>query len=417
MSFMADGVRLCYRAAPMSDPNSAAQPIWSELPPAAEAMAALRSLGRGEASHLVFAPGRVNLIGEHTDYNRGFVLPMAIDRGVFMAARPLAEPVVRLWSTSFRGECAEFRLDGGLAPGEPAWSNYVRGVLAGLVREGFALPGCEAVIHADLPGGGGLSSSAALEVAVATLGEALAGRQLDPATKALLCQRAEHEFAGVPCGIMDQFAVVMGRAGHLLLIDCQSQQTKHVPMPGHDTAFLVINTMVRHELSDGGYRARRDDCFEAARIMGLPDLRHASPEILAAHSRLLPERLFRRARHVISENARTLAAVDALERSAWPELGRLMVASHGSLRDDFEVSCPELDAVVHAAERIGLAGGVYGCRMTGGGFGGCCVALVAAAQADAIAARIAEDYLGSTGIRPVLFITKPSDGPRILLQP
>jgi len=174
----------------MSDPNSSAHPIWSELPPAAEAMAVLRSLGCGEASHLVFAPGRVNLIGEHTDYNGGFVLPMAIDRGVFMAARPLAEPVVRLWSTSFPGECAEFRLDGGLAPGEPAWSNYVRGVLAGLRREGLALPGFEVVVHADLPGGGGLSSSAALEVATATLGEALAGRQRDPAAKALLCQRA-----------------------------------------------------------------------------------------------------------------------------------------------------------------------------------------------------------------------------------
>lgn len=417
MSFMADGVRLCYRADPMSDPNSSAHPIWSDLPPAAAAMAALRSLGRGEASYLVFAPGRVNLIGEHTDYNGGFVLPMAIDRGVFLAARPLAAPVVRLWSSSFQGECAEFRLDGEVSPREPAWSNYVRGVLAGLLREGFALPGCEAVIHADLPGGGGLSSSAALEVAAATLGEALAGRRLDPAAKALLCQRAEHDFAGVPCGIMDQFAVVMGRAGHLLLIDCQSQQTRHVPMPGQDTAFLVINTMVRHELSDGGYRARRDDCFEAARILGLPDLRHASPEVLAANCRLLPERLFRRARHVVSENARTLAAVAALERSDWPELGRLMAASHGSLRDDFEVSCPELDAVVHAAERIGRTGGVYGCRMTGGGFGGCCVALVAAAQAETIAARIAEDYLGSTGIRPVLFITKPSDGPRILLQP
>ncbi len=414
---MAERVSLCYRAAPMNEATSAAAPVWSELTPAAGAMEAFRGLGRGDASHLVFAPGRVNLIGEHTDYNGGFVLPMAIDRGVFMAARPLAEPVVRLWSTAFDGQRAEFPLHGPLSPGEPAWSNYVRGVLAGLQREGLVLPGFEAVIHADLPGGGGLSSSAALEVATATLGETLAGRRLEPGQKALLCQRAEHEFAGVPCGIMDQFAVVMGRAGHLLLIDCQSQETRLVPMPGNDTAFLVINTMVRHELSDGGYRVRRDDCFEAARLMGIPDLRHASEAMLGAHRPQLPERLFRRARHVVSENARTLAAVEALQRSAWPELGRLMALSHRSLRDDFEVSCRELDAVVQAAEAIGPEGGIHGCRMTGGGFGGCCVALVAAEYAEEAADRLAGDYRRATGIEPLLFVTKPSDGPRVLLEP
>ncbi len=389
------------------------------LPPGEPAAAASRLLSlTGEpATHLVYAPGRVNLIGEHTDYNGGYVLPMAIDRGIYIAARPVAGQRVRLWSTDAGGGAAEFAVGGPMAPGEPRWSNYVRGVIAGLQRAGARVPGFDAVIHASLPVGGGLSSSAALEVAAALLGGILSGTALEPVALALLCQQAEHEFAGVPCGIMDQFAVVMGQAGHLLLIDCLNQETRQVPMPGGGVSVLVINTMVKHALTDGGYRARRNDCHEAARLMGVPDLRRATPELLESSQSLLLPRLYRRARHVITEDRRTLAAVAALERGAWAEVGGLMNGSHASLRDDFEVSCPELDAVVAAAGAIGTDGGIYGCRMTVGGFGGCCVALVDTGCAAEAAGRIAAAYRSATGIEPVCFVTRPSDGPSVLLQP
>ncbi len=385
--------------------------------PELAAAARFAALTGREASHVVYAPGRVNLIGEHTDYNGGYVLPMAIDRGIYVAARVVSEPRVRLWSVELGGGPVEFAIGGGVEAGEPSWSNYVRGVIAGMQAAGAEVPGFDAVIDATLPLGGGVSSSAALEVATATLCEELSGLRMGPEAKALLCQRAEHEFAGVPCGIMDQFAVVMGRAGNLLLIDCLTRETRHVPMAGGEVAVLVINTMVKHALNDGGYRARRDDCHEAARIMGVPDLRRASAELLeSSRERMLP-RLYRRARHVVTEDVRTLAAVRALEAGAWPELGRLMGESHVSLRNDFEVSCAELDAVVAAAGAVGPDGGVYGCRMTGGGFGGCCVALVDAGRAEEIAGRVASAYQSATGIDPVCFVTRPSDGPMVLMKP
>ena len=370
-----------------------------------------------EASHLVYAPGRVNLIGEHTDYNGGFVLPMAIGLGVYLAARPRADRQVRVWSAQLPEAPVEFDVSGAMQPGEPTWSNYVRGVIAGLLATGADVPGFDAVVHATLPGGGGLSSSAALEVAVATLGELLAGVTLDPERKALLCQKAEHDFAGTPCGIMDQFAVVFGKRGHLLLIDCQSRARTLVPMRGDDVSLLVINTMVKHELNDGGYKSRRDDCYEAARLLGVRELRDATPQRVDEARAILPERLFRRARHVVTENARTLAAVDALRAGEWRQLGELMYASHASLRDDYDVSCAELDAVVAAAREIGLERGVFGCRMTGGGFGGCCIALVQAARAAEVEAALRAGYRAATGIEPTIFATQPADGPTILLQP
>ena len=370
-----------------------------------------------EASHVVYAPGRVNLIGEHTDYNGGFVLPMAIGLGVYLAARPRADRQVRVWSAQFAGAPVEFDVSAPVQRGEPAWGNYVRGVIAGLQATGARVPGFDAVVHATLPGGGGLSSSAALEVAVATLGELLAGVTLDPERKALLCQKAEHDFAGTPCGIMDQFAVVFGKRGHLLLIDCQSRERTLVPMRGDDVSLLVINTMVKHELSDGGYRSRRDDCHEAARLLGVRELREATPQRVDEARALLPERLFRRARHVVTENARTLAAVDALRAGEWRQLGELMYASHASLRDDYDVSCAELDAVVAAARGLGPERGVFGCRMTGGGFGGCCIALVQAARAAEVEAALRAGYRAATGIEPTIFATQPADGPAVLLQP
>ena len=398
---------------PAADPVSNS----ADAAPSSAVRRLFRERTGAEASYVVYAPGRVNLIGEHTDYNGGFVLPMAIGRGVYLAARPRADRRVRLWSAQLPDAPAEFDVSGAVQPGEPAWSNYVRGVIAGLQAAGAGVPGFVAVVHATLPGGGGLSSSAALEVAVATLGELLAGVTLDPERKALLCQKAEHDFAGTPCGIMDQFAVVFGKRGHLLLIDCQSRERTLVPMRGDDVSLLVINTMVRHELNDGGYKSRRDDCHEAARLLGVGELRDVTPQCVDEARAILPERLFRRARHVTTENARTLAAVEALRAGEWRQLGELMYASHASLRDDYDVSCAELDAVVAAAREIGLERGVFGCRMTGGGFGGCCIALVQAARAAEVEAALRTGYRAATGIEPTIFATQPADGPAVLLQP
>lgn len=369
-----------------------------------------------EAEHVIFAPGRVNLIGEHTDYNGGFVLPMAINLGVYVAARTRSDNHVRVWSPQIDGEAAEFENVSSISKGHPAWSNYIRGVWSGLHEAGVAVPGFDAVIYANLPAGGGLSSSAALEVAFATLGEVLSGKSLEAKSKALLCQKAEHDFADTPCGIMDQFAVVFGRANHLLLIDCQSLTCAPVPIASSDVAFLVINTMVKHELNDGGYKSRRDDCFEAARILGITELRDSSPGQVDAARELLGDQLYRRAHHVVTEDERTLKAVAALKVGDWETLGALMYASHESLRDDFEVSCTELDFVVEASRKIGVAGGVYGARMTGGGFGGCCIALVKADAVNAVSAAISEDYHVATGKIPSVFVTFPSDGPSVLVN-
>ena len=370
-------------------------------------------LAGAPATHLVFAPGRVNLIGEHTDYNGGFVLPMAIDLGISIAARKRDDMKVNLWTAQNGDSPVEIDLAQPITKGQPSWTNYVRGVLAGLQQAGLVLPGFDAVIYANLPAGGGLSSSAALEIAVAILGELLAGQKLDPIERALLCQKAEHEFAGTPCGIMDQFAVSFGRKGHLLLLDCQSQEFQLVPMPKGEVSLLVINSMVKHALSDGEYKKRRDDCHQAAAILQVAELRNVTSAQVEASRELLSEQLYRRARHVTTENERTLAAVEALQQGDWAALGSLMYASHASLRDDYDVSCVELDTIVDSARKHG----VYGCRMTGGGFGGCCIALVPTTQATAISKAIQEDYLAATGKAPRIFITEPSDGPQILLQP
>jgi galactokinase len=374
-----------------------------------------RLTGR-DSTHIVYAPGRVNLIGEHTDYNGGFVLPCAIERGIFVAARPRTDSQVRIWSLEQENEPASFDLSISLQAGAPAWSNYVRGVIAGLEEEDIRLSGFDALIHASLPAGGGLSSSAALEVATATLGELVAGVTIDPLKKALVCQKAEHVFAGTPCGIMDQFAVVFGKRGHLLLIDCRSMDRELVAMREGEVSLLIINTMVKHSLSDGGYKTRRDECNEVAQLLGVKLLREATPQAVDEARARLPEVLFRRARHITTENQRTLMAVDALRRGAWTELGQLMYGSHLSLRDDFNVSCRELDIVVDEARAL-EGKGVFGCRMTGGGFGGCCIALVDSAHATEIEAAISAGYRKATGIEPLIFETQPGDGPLVILKP
>ena len=360
------------------------------------------------------APGRVNVIGEHIDYNDGFVLPMAIERYAIMAADVAGTPgSVSIYDTQFK-ETAAIDVSGPVTNGEPKWANYIRGVLAGFQGRGVEIPALDVAFLSTVPLGGGLSSSAALEVCTATLVEAVTGKTIDPVEKALLCQKAEHDFAGVPCGIMDQFISALGREGHLLLLDCRTRKTELVPMDDPSVALLVINTNVKHELSGGEYAERRAQCEEAARNLGVKSLRDVTPEQLEAGKSKMSETVFRRARHVIGEILRTVRAAEGIRQSYWAAAGQLMSASHAALRDDYEVSCAELDAVVGIAEAIGLEGGVYGCRMTGGGFGGCCVALVKADCAAAIAAKIASDYKARTGIEATLFASRPASGATII---
>ena len=364
------------------------------------------------------APGRVNIIGEHTDYNDGYVLPMAIECYTVLAADRAAAsasspPSISLHDTRLN-ETALIPIGQPMARGEPKWSNYVRGVIAGFQRRGEKIPPLQVLMASTVPLGGGLSSSAALEVSTATLLEAVTGRPLDPVDKALLCQKAEHEFAGVPCGIMDQFTSVFGRRDNLLLLDCRSQQTELVPMTDAAVSVLIINTNVKHELSGGEYAERRRQCEEAARILGVPALRDATADMLeGAKSRFNPV-IFRRARHVIGEIERTVRAADEVRKSNWPAVGTLMYASHASLRDDYGVSCSELDAVVEIAASIGAKGGVIGCRMTGGGFGGCTVALVQTKSVASISEYIAAEYERRTKIIPSLFVSRPAAGATVL---
>jgi galactokinase len=272
------------------------------------------------------------------------------------------------------------------------------------------LPAFQAVIHSAVPSGGGLSSSAALEVATATLVEAITGTQFPPADKALLCQRAEHEYAGVPCGIMDQFASVMCQADCLMLLDCRSQQVEQIPLADPGVTVLVINSNVKHELTGGEYAERRAQCEAAAEKLGVPTLRDATLEMLAARQAALSEVEFRRARHVITEIDRTTRAAAAIKSGDWPLAGNLMYQSHDSLRDDFEVSCPELDLLVELARETGPVRGMIGSRMTGGGFGGCTVSLVETSRVEEIAERLASNYEKQSGLFPTLLTTRPARG-------
>ena len=361
------------------------------------------------------APGRVNIIGEHTDYNDGFVLPMAIEYYSVMAAdRPVdGREVITLRST-LEAEEATIDLTRPVTPAAPKWGNYPRGVVAGFQERGIQPGGLDVLLHSTVPLGSGLSSSAALEVCTATLIEAVTGTTLDPVEKALLCQKAEHDFAGVPCGIMDQFISALGREGHLLLLDCRTRTTELVPMNDPSVALLIINTNVKHELSGGEYAERRAQCEEAARNLVVESLRDVTAVQLEAGKSKMSETVYRRARHVIGEIGRTVHAAGSVRQSDWPAVGQLMYASHAALRDDYEVSCEELDVVVEVAEAIGEQGGVYGCRMTGGGFGGCCVALVKASAVDDISKKIAADYKAKTGIAASIFASRPAAGATVV---
>ncbi|MGL4941689.1 MAG: galactokinase [Thermoguttaceae bacterium] len=383
---------------------------------AASARETFQRLYGRPATVVVAAPGRVNLIGEHTDYNDGFVFPMAIERFTVIAAAPSRGPNTTLRSIAF-DDSATVLIDGTARPTEKVvWSSYVQGVLQFAFEAGVKVDPFDAVIVSDVPLGGGLSSSASLEVATATLLETLSGRRLDPAQKALLCQKAEHKFAHMPCGIMDQFISTMAEAGKAMLLDCRSRVPSMVPLDAPDVAVLIINSNVKHQLTGSEYPTRRRQCETAAKILGKPSLRDVTMPFLDQHRAAFAsasdgEVCIRRARHVVTENDRTLAMADALREREWKRCGELMRESHVSMRDDFEISCPEIDILVDLANSTS---GVWGSRMTGGGFGGCTVSLVESRLADEIASSVAAAYKNKTGIAPSAFVTRAACGAAVL---
>ncbi len=378
-----------------------------------DAASALCSRFEAKATITAAAPGRVNLIGEHIDYCDGFVMPFAIDRYIVIAGCANGGKQARI-ATALGGETATFDVSTPQETGEPKWSNYIRGVIRGFQLRGHHIPGFDACILSSVPGGAGLSSSAALELATATFLEGLLDTRLDTREKALLCQKAEHDFAHVPCGIMDQFASAFGKPNRLVLIDCQSGEPELVPFENPDLTVLIANTMVHHELSDGGYAARRKHTEQGLAILGKASWREVGAADVQANWSKLGDPVNRRARHVVGEIARTMEAAAALSRNDFEALGPLMAASHDSLRDDFEVSCKELDLMVEIARKIGRGGGVIGARMTGGGFGGSTVTLCESRKAADIAGTLAAEYQAATGITPQIFASRPSQGAHLI---
>ncbi len=387
------------------------------LPPLARPQSLARwfSASFGTPPQLIWrAPGRVNLIGEHTDYNDGLVLPFALDRGVLAAAASRTGALLHMRSRQVPGEVASIPLD-QLRPGAvTGWAAYVAGAAWALRAAGCPLGGMDVGVDADLPIGAGLSSSAALTCSVVSCLAALAGASgLSRPEIAALARRAETDFVGMPCGIMDQSAAMLCQAGHALLLDCRSGESRAVPLdPGqHGLRLLVIDTGVRHELADGRYAARRLQCQQAARLLGADSLRDVADA--APLGGLSDPVLVRRARHVVTENRRVERVAALLRAGQMAECGTLLTQSHVSLRDDFEVSWPAADTAVDAA----LAAGALGARMTGGGFGGCVIALLPAARAGAVEAAVTDALAGATPTEPAFMMVRPADGARAAWPP
>ncbi|HET9594785.1 MAG TPA: galactokinase [Anaeromyxobacteraceae bacterium] len=378
-----------------------------------------RVFGPGGRAVVARAPGRVNLVGEHTDYNDGFVLPMAIGLGIEVAARLRPDREVRLHAADL-GQTDAFSLDAPLAPSrEHGWASYPRGVLWALQGAGVELAGMELAFGGDLPQGAGLSSSAALETATALAAQALLGFEMERPRLALLCQRAENEFVGMKCGIMDQFVCGMGRAGHALFLDCRSLAFEHVPLALGEHVVAICHSGVKHALVASEYNRRRAECgagVEAlrARFPEVRALRDATPEQLAACAGAMSPEVARRCRHVVTEDGRVLASVEALRRGDLPRFGALMNASHDSLRDDYEVSCREVDLLVDLARAVA---GVLGARITGGGFGGCTVNLLSRAAVDPFRREALAEYQRRTGIAPRLWVSAAAEGASLLAAP
>jgi galactokinase len=365
----------------------------------------------GAEPRLFRAPGRVNLIGEHTDYNDGFVLPMAIDQQTVVAISPRSDRMLHAWSLNL-GETIKLNLD-ELGPGRRKnWVDYIEGTAAAIKGAGVALNGANIAIRSDIALGGGLSSSAALEMSLGKALIAISNGKLDNLSLALAGQTAEHVHVGINSGIMDQFTSVHASAGYAILLDCRSLKAKLIPLMMQDYRIVICNSLVRHSLASSEYNQRRQACERGVELLrpALPNiraLRDVSFSDLEKHKSLLPAAELRCCRHVISENARTLKAAKALEAGNIEEMGRLMSASHQSLRDDYRVSCLELDLLVKSAES---QPGMLGARLTGGGFGGCTVNLVKESAIDNFRENVSSQYQATTGLIPEIFVVNASDG-------
>jgi galactokinase len=374
------------------------------------------AFGAGGKIHVVRAPGRVNLIGEHTDYNDGFVFPMAIEPHVLIACRSRDDSGVRIASTVFPGQVAEFSVDQPIKAGDPKWANYSKGVAAELIRAGIPLAGMDAMITNTLPVGGGLSSSAAIEVATLQAFLTLGGLKMEPNRIALISQRAEHEYAGVPVGIMDQMIVASAKPGHAMLLDCRDLSKQFIALDEKELRVVIANSMVKHELTGGEYAKRRKQCEEGVAFFqqenpNIKALRDVSVKQVEAAKGKLPEVIYKRCHHVVMENRRTTEAAQLLGQSRYEQVGQLMVQSHNSLRDDYEVSVPELDFLVEESMKVK---GVYGARMTGGGFGGCIVALAQPRAVEALTSHLMAEYPKRWNKAPTIFATTAAAGVTVL---
>ncbi|WJV63845.1 galactokinase [Pectobacteriaceae bacterium CE70] len=360
------------------------------------------------ATLTVQAPGRVNLIGEHTDYNDGYVLPCAINYSTTISIAKRDDRLIRAIAIDYDGQQDQFSLDAPIQPHATwQWANYVRGVIKHLLQRSDAFGGADLVISGDVPQGAGLSSSASLEVAVGKALQALYNLPLDNVALALNGQEAENQFVGCNCGIMDQLISASGQRGHALLIDCRSLITRAVPMP-NNVAVVIINSNVKRGLVGSEYNTRREQCEAAARYFQVPALRDVSEATFMAAAAQLDPVVAKRARHVITENTRTLAAAEALASGNLQLMGVLMAASHASMRDDFEITVPPIDILVDIVKSvIGDEGGV---RMTGGGFGGCIVALIPQRQVEAVQNAVMREYPLKTGLQPTCYICQASSG-------
>jgi galactokinase len=356
------------------------------------------------------APGRVNLIGEHTDYNGGFVMPAALEFATLTAASQRPDRRLAVYSM-IMDETREFDLDFPPQTANGDWSDYVIGVALMLEMSGLRLSGADLIVWTDVPLGAGLSSSAALEVSVAHALLTQSGFKFDPIEIAKICQRAENDFVGMRCGVMDQYISCCGVAGHALLIDCRGLASRHVAI-AQNLRLLIANSRVRHQHAGGEYNLRREACEEGVRLLRrylgpIEALRDVTPDQLESKRRRLPELIYRRCRHIVTENARVLDAARALGAGDFAACGRAMNASHVSMRDDFAITCPEVDLLAGLAQ---TAKGVYGSRMTGGGFGGCTISLVEEWAVDKASQILTDGYRIATGLDTEIFVCAPSDG-------
>jgi galactokinase len=368
----------------------------------------------GRAPTVSRAPGRVNLIGEHTDYNAGFVMPAALEFATLTAASQRSDRRLQVYSM-IMDETREFDLDSPPPGPTGDWSDYILGVALMLESSGRNLSGADLIVWSDVPIGAGLSSSAALEVSCAHALLTESGLPFDPIEVAQLCQRAENDFVGMRCGVMDQYISCCGVAGHALLIDCRSLESRHVAI-APNLRLLIANSRVRHQHAGGEYNLRREACEEGVRLLSrylgpIQALRDVTPKQLEAKRRKLPELIYRRCRHIVTENARVLEAERALGSGDFVACGRAMNASHISMRDDFEITCPEVDMLAGLAQTVK---GVYGSRMTGGGFGGCTISLIEASAVDKASQMLTDGYRIGMGRDVDIYVCAPSDGARLI---